>query len=71
VVAVERTGTVKQAENSEVLKMLSLPGWDEGSAEVLVAVAVTICPGASGITLALKLVLPDALVVVSADPINV
>src|SRR5262245_36193697 len=33
------------AENSEVLKTLLAPAWDDGSAVRLVAVAVTICPG--------------------------
>src|SRR5262245_5800413 len=33
------------AENSEVLKRLLAPAWDDGSAVRLVAVAVTICPG--------------------------
>jgi hypothetical protein len=40
-VLVWKGGTVKHGENSEVLKRLSLFCWEEGSAVVFVAVAVT------------------------------
>jgi hypothetical protein len=54
-----------------VLNSLTLPGWEDGSAVVLVGVAVTIWPGASGVTLAPKLAFPEPSVVAFVDPTGV
>jgi hypothetical protein len=70
-VVVVRRGIVVQPEKPDVLKTLSLPGWAEGSAVVLVAVAVTTCPGATGVTLAVKPAAPEPFVDVVVEPRNV